>query len=175
MTPQITQMVANSTDTLSSIANFIVDNNPTGVYIILRSNGYTFNTEGEAAIIVRSILTGTSQKNINELIQLKQVPYLNDNVNGTGGINDVNNVGGSGGTTATNIGGLVCTVGAIFGYSLCSGDAGTTLTPEQQAAATKAAADAKTKNTIIIVSVIGVILIVIIVLFIKNKKKNKNL
>lgn len=180
LTPEINQMVNGSTDTVGSIANFIVDNNPTGVFIVLRANGYTFNTSGEAAIIVRSIITGTSQKTANELEQLKNVPYLNDNTNGTGGINSLNAVGANGGTIdGTKIGGVVgsvaCIAGSIFGLNLCPPPAtGTSLTVEQQVAADKAAADAKRKNTIIIGSIIGVVVLIVVVLVIKNKNKNKN-
>lgn len=58
VTPALANLVSGSQDTLTSIANFVVDNNQQGVYAVLKQNGYTFNTPGEAAIIVRSILVG---------------------------------------------------------------------------------------------------------------------
>lgn len=172
----IIKLVNESSDTVGSISNFIVDNNPVAVNAVLRANGYSFNTNGESAIIVRSILVGTDSKSLSLLSQLKNIPYLNSNSNGTGGVygnvnQPVDTAGGSGGTTASNIGGLVCTVGAIFGVQLCT-DVSTnpTQTPAQLEAA-KVAAAGKTKITITIVSIISVLLIVIIILFLKNKNK----
>ncbi len=166
-----------ATDKYGAMANFVVDNNSQGVFAVLRANGYVFNNNGEAAIILKSILLGSDSKAKNIIDQLSQVPYLNNNPNGTGGLRPANDVPagtvGASSVDTQNLGNnLLCTVGSLFGLPIgCN--TGTQLTPaelEAQRKAEEEARKAKTRNTIIIVSIIAVVVIVITVIYFKNKK-----
>lgn len=167
-TPALDALVKNTTDTVGSIANFMVDNNEQAVFAVLKANGYNFNTHGEAAIIVKSILLGTTDKTKAELQQLSSIPYLNNNSNGTGGL--TGQIGGN--STSTVSPALVCTVSSLFGVPIGC-DTQSQLTPEQLAAQQKAAQDAakaKQTTTIIVISIVAVVILVIVVIYFKKKK-----
>lgn len=167
-TPALLQFVAETPDKFTGMSNFIVDNNSQAVFAVLRANGYTFTTNGEAAVIVRSILTGTSAKSKNELAQLAKIPYLNNNENGTGGLKAP-----IGTATTAGIGDdLVCVVSSLFSFPIACPPVGAT--PEQLEAERKAAAEAAAKaqrTTYIIIGVGVVILLVAIYFFTKKKPK----
>lgn len=166
--PALDAHVQQTTDKIGAIANFMVDNNETAVFAVLKANGYNFNTHGEAAAILKSIILSRTEKSLNELAQLAKIPYINSNPNGTGGLR-----GSATGDSITGIGDdLLCTVGTLYGIPLgCS----KTPTAEEIAAQQKAAeeaAKAKQKQTIIIVAVVAVVVVIIAVIYFKNKKKN---
>lgn len=170
ISPSLQNLVANVPDTWAGIANFVVDNNPTGVFAVLRGNGYNFNTEGEAAIIVKSILLGSTTKQKSELDQLAKVPYLNNATNGTGGLKAP-----IGAATTAGIGDdLLCTVGTLFGYPIsCSTTAAQPTAQQlaqQKAAADEAAAQQK-KTAWIVGGTIGAITLILIGIYLINKSK----
>lgn len=176
--PALQDLVNNSDDKLQAIANFVVDNNEQGVFTVLRQNGYNFNTHGEAAVIVRSILAGKTAKTQNEMQQLARVPYINDNQNGTGGLQAVVSIpeGGAVAYSQTVEKPLLCVVSTLFGLPLGCTVAEPVKTPEQIEAERKAAEEAtkaKQRNTLIIAGAVVLVIIIIAFIYFKNKDSKK--
>lgn len=168
--PTLAAFALQNQNNLEALSHFIVDNNTTAVFAVLKANGYTFNTPGEASVIVRSLLTSTKPADISVVAQLGTIPYLNDATNGTGGVN-----GAIGVPTTLGAGDdLLCLGSKLFGSSIGCPTPG--LTPDQQAAQAKAAADAAAataKSQTITYFVIGAVIVAIIFFALYQSKQNK--
>lgn len=153
---------------LEALSHFIVDNNTTAVYAVLRSNGFTFNTPGEASIIVRSLLTSNTPTDISTVAQLSTIPYINSATNGTGGMSGAPSTGMS---TLGAGDDLLCLGSKLFGLSIGCPTVAPVGDAAVQAAALKAAQEKEAAQQKVIYWTIGIAAVVILVLVIYFTKK----
>lgn len=160
--------IQNNQGNLDALTNFIIDNNSTAVFAVLRSNGFTFNTAGEASVILKSLFGKTDEKSVSIVAQLSKVPYLNNATNGTGGLRSTN-----GGMQTLGAGDdLLCLGSKLFGLSIgCPPTVNPADTAALQAATQKEAeARAKAQRTTYIVIGISAVVILVLVIYFTKKK-----
>lgn len=171
--PELATFSVTMQGNLDSLVNFVIDNNTPAVYAILKNNGYTFNNESDAAVIVKNIILSANPRDQSTLAQLQKIPYNNDeNVNGTGGV-----IAPIGSITTSGLGDdLMCLSASLFKYTMpgCASTTGTGTTAAQQAQIAAAQASAKSaQTTVYVVGGLALLLIILVALYFSNQNKKE--